>query len=527
MDYPTPQIFLDEFVPRFKALTLRANVAYWDATTTGSPEAEKIFATTKAELMKLFSNPEHFQYLQHLQEQPPADPIIRRQLDLLYHGFLANQLSPETIEKIVNAEQAIESIFTKFRAEFRGVKTSDNNLKAILRNSTNSDECKEAWLASKSIATETAGKIRELVKIRNQAAQSLGFPDYYALSLTTAELDEKELFDLLDRLKQETDVPFQAMKLELDVELAERFGIRPEELHPWHYGDPFFQEVPATGEIPLDAFFADQDPVALAKRYYEGLGLQVQAILDRSDLYEREGKQQHAYCTDIDRQGDVRILCNLRPNEQETSTLLHELGHSVYDQDHDQALPFLLREPAHIFTTEAVAMLMGRFTKDPAWLNRIAGIPSEQLPEKELKKLTIRGSLIFIRWGLVVVYFERAMYRNPDLDLDSLWWQLVHDLQGMTPPEGHQASDWASKIHIGTVPVYYQNYILGELFASQLHAHLKKAVGGGSIIDQPKAGRFLKERIFKPGTRMPWQELIREALGEDLDPKYLAEEMMG
>lgn len=527
MKYSTPQAFLDSFVPRFRALSIRANEAYWDATTTGSSEAEQTYATTKAELMKLFSDREGFQYLKGLQAQPPADPMIKRQIDLLYYGFLANQLPPAMIEAIVNAEQAIESVFTKFRADYRGVKTSDNDLKETLRHSTRSDECQDAWTASKMIGFETAGRIRELVKIRNQAARSLGFSDYFALSLTTAELNEKELFDLLDRLKRETDAPFAAMKAELDAELAERFGIRPNQLRPWHYGDPFFQEVPATGQVPLDTFFADKDPVALAKAYYEGLGLHVQDILDRSDLYEREGKQQHAYCTDIDRLGDVRILCNLRPNEQETSTLLHELGHGVYDGDHDPALPFLLREPAHIFTTEAVAMLMGRFTKDPAWLNQIAGIPKEQLSAKELKKLTIRSSLIFIRWGLVVVYFERAMYRNPDLDLDSLWWQLVHDLQGLTPPEGRHAPDWASKIHIGTVPVYYQNYILGEILASQLHAHLKKAVGGECIIGQPEAGRFLKERIFKPGARLAWRDLIRVALGEDLDPKYLADEMKG
>ena len=48
------------------------------------------------------------------------------------------------------------------------------------------------------------------------------------------------------------------------------------------------------------------------------------------------------------------------------STQLHELGHAVYDTYLDfENTPYLLREPAHIFTTEAIAMLFGRFASNP------------------------------------------------------------------------------------------------------------------------------------------------------------------
>ena len=52
------------------------------------------------------------------------------------------------------------------------------------------------------------------------------------------------------------------------------------------------------------------------------------AILARSDLYEAEKKYPHAFCTDIDRKGDVRIMTKLRDNEYRMDTLLHELGHA-------------------------------------------------------------------------------------------------------------------------------------------------------------------------------------------------------
>ena len=87
--------------------------------------------------------------------------------------------------------------------------------------------------------------------------------------------------------------------------------------------------------------------------------------------------------------------------------------------------------------------------------------------------------LVFARWVLVVTHFERELYADPDADLDTLWWDLVERFQLVRRPEGRHAPDWAAKIHLAVVPVYYQNYLYGEMFASQLvRAALAKAHGG-------------------------------------------------
>ena len=68
----------------------------------------------------------------------------------------------------------------------------------------------------------------------------------------------------------------------------------------------------------------------VCREFYAGIGLPIDEVLRRSDLYERPGKSPHAFCTDIDRAGDVRVLANIVPNEYWMSTMLHELGHAVY-----------------------------------------------------------------------------------------------------------------------------------------------------------------------------------------------------
>jgi hypothetical protein len=85
--------------------------------------------------------------------------------------------------------------------------------------------------------------------------------------------------------------------------------------------------------------------------------------------------------------------------------------------------------------------------------------------------------LVFTRWVLVMNAFERALYADPESDLDTIWWELVSRHQGITPPDGRRAPDWAAKIHIAVAPVYYHNYLLGEMMASQLQAHVLDEAG--------------------------------------------------
>jgi peptidyl-dipeptidase A len=366
----------------------------------------------------------------------------------------------------------------------------------------------------------------ELVKLRNRIAQSLGFPNYHHMALVLAEIDPEELFTTLDELKHLTDEPFKCLKQNLDQELVKRYSVS--ELMPWHYSDPFFQEAPALGQADLDSYFKTKDVVDLVTRFYTGIGLDVKPILERSDLYERPGKNQHAYCIDIDREGDVRTLCNLRNDEYWMNTLLHELGHGVYDVHNSEELPYLLRTPAHILTTEAIAMLMGRQTKNPAWLKEIVGIPIEKIDriQTQLHNQLALSQLIFIRWGLVVVYFEREMYSNPDQDLNTLWWDLVEKLQLVKRPAGRQAPDWAAKIHVATAPAYYQNYILGELTASQYLAAMERDISSPLPVADAKIGTFLIEKIFKPGALYPWNTLIEHATGEPLNPRYFVNQFV-
>jgi peptidyl-dipeptidase A len=141
--------------------------------------------------------------------------------------------------------------------------------------------------------------------------------------------------------------------------------------------------------------------------------------------------------------------------------------------------------------------------------------------------------LIFSRWCQVMLRFEKALYEDPDQDLNALWWDVVEKYQLLKRPEGRNAPDYASKIHIVSAPCYYHNYQMGELFAAQVHHAICREVLGGadparaSYVGNKAVGEFMKARVFAPGRTLTWNALTRHATGADLNPKAFATEFQG
>ena len=91
--------------------------------------------------------------------------------------------------------------------------------------------------------------------------------------------------------------------------------------------------------------------------------------------------------------------------------------------------------------------------------------------------------------------------------------------------------DWASKIHIVISPVYYHNYMLGELVASQLQHHVVTEVLNGSgdhadIYGRSEVGAFFIERYYGPGNTMDWLSHIERVTGEPLTARHFARQFV-
>lgn len=532
---PRLREFIDRLVAEIEPLHLAFNQATWRANVTGDAAHEAECARLDAAMRTVFARRDAYQFLRSLKDAGGVtDPQLQRQLVLLVDQHRAQQIAPERIAAMVAIEKALEARFNVFRATLDGEAVTDNALLDVLRDSDDVPRRRRAWEASKQIGGEVRDQLLALVRMRNEAAREIGYRDYYAMMLELDELNEAELTALFDEIDRGTRPLFEAYRKDLDGRLAKRFGIAASDIRPWHMADPFFQEAPA-GEVSLDPWYEGKSLESLTDAFFSAIGFDIRETLERADLYEKPGKCQHAFCITMDRLADVRVLCNLRSNEYWMATLLHEFGHAVYDLGIERSLPFVLRTPAHTLTTEAVAMLFGRLSRNAAWLARWAGMPAAEAQTiGEASRRAIRAQLLVTtRWELVMCAMERELYRDPEQDLDTLWWDLVERYQWVTRPEGRQAPDWASKIHFSVAPVYYQNYMLGEIMASQIQAALLGGVlGGGAhawerFVSTPAVGRHLTERLFRPGRAIDWRQAVREVCGTPFSAADFIDELAG
>ncbi len=528
--------FLAAHEAKLRPLEVASGLAWWNANISGKDEDFKKKEEAQNRIDEALADSARFRELKEIRTQGGIDdPILARAIDVLYLTYLEKQVDPALLKKMVAKSNAVEKAFNVFRARVDGKEMTDSEVRRVLKTSKDSNRRQAVWEASKVVGSLVEGELKELVQLRNQAGQQVGFQNYQALQLYLNEQSPGQLVQLFDQLDELTRAPFLAAKAEIDAKLAADYGIAVSDLRPWRYHDPFFQESPAVFAADLDAPYAKSDLLKLCREFYAGIGLPIDDVLARSDLYEKAGKSPHAFCTDIDRQGDVRVLANIVPNEYWMGTMLHELGHAVYSSKNiPQALPYTLRTESHILTTEGVAMMFERWSKSRPWLERMGvAVDNPKVFEATAAKMQRNQLLIFSRWCQVMLRFEKGMYEHPQQDLNKLWWDLVEKYQGLKRPMGRKAPDYASKIHVVSAPVYYHNYMMGQLFASQVHHAIAREVLQGAepatalYVGNREVGAFMKKRVFEPGKTLSWNALTRHATGEPLNAKAFAADFKG
>jgi peptidyl-dipeptidase A len=541
------ETFISQLEERVAPAEKAAREAWWRLATTGTEEAREELVRAGMEYTRLFADRNGYEKVARWHEERDAleDSLLRRQVEVLYQTFAGHQGDEEILQRIQELEARANAVYGNHRGVVEGREVGENEIREILRSSGDGALRREVWEASKTVGREVEETVRELARLRNRLAREAGYPDHYHRSLDLQEIDAAELDRIMADLESATDAPFKRLRADLDARLEREFGA--EVVRPWHLYDPFFQSckhdpIPLPRQAPrgnsggelgthdggltlgrddpdVDRFFRDRDLEELTRKTYDSMGLEVRDVLAKSDLYEREGKNQHGFCLAVGREYpyDVRVLVNVRPDSYWMDTMLHEFGHAVYDKYINPKLPYFLRTIAHTCTTEAIALMMGSLVDDPAWLSTFAEVPEAELDEiRELIVWRERADrLVFTRWALVMFNFERELYADPDRDdLNSLWWDLVERLQLISPPSDRVSSDWAAKVHVATAPAYYQNYLLGEMLASHLRATCERECGG--FVGRREAGRLLVDRLFHPGALLRWDALIEEATGGSL-----------
>ncbi|MCB1119033.1 MAG: M2 family metallopeptidase, partial [Chlamydiia bacterium] len=227
--------FIDTLSAQLATHEKKSHLAWWNLSTTGDSRYQQEIVSAQQALRTLTSSKEELNFLQ---EATTEDPLLERQRQILLLSYRENQIDPALIATIVEKEAKVEEIYTNFRPQVKGEHLSNNAIKNILKTSDDTTYRQQAWEASKEIGKQVSENVLELVHLRNQAAEQAGFTNYYSMQLELQEINEEDLFLLLNTLQQESTPLWRSYKNTLDKTLSTRFG---KELYPWHYYDPFFQ----------------------------------------------------------------------------------------------------------------------------------------------------------------------------------------------------------------------------------------------------------------------------------------------
>jgi carboxypeptidase Taq len=253
------------------------------------------------------------------------------------------------------------------------------------------------------------------------------------------------------------------------------------------------------------------------------------------------GESSHPFSASPAR-GDNRITTRYSEHNLDSiSSALHEYGHGLYEAQLD---PALARSPLgrgasmslhesqsrlwEVFVGQSLAFWRGAW---PELVEALGGAPDGLDAEGFVRALTpVHPSLIRVEADPVsyplhiIVRFELELAMlHGDLavaDVDTAWRDAMRELLGVEVPDDRVGV--LQDVHWGHASFgYFPTYALGTVLAAQLWAAACKAIP--DLEAQLEAGDLAQlrewsaERIHRQGRRLMPGDLIRHAVGTDLD----------
>jgi peptidyl-dipeptidase A len=108
-----------------------------------------------------------------------------RQLESILYSVANNpETVSETVKQIITAETAQNEALFGFDFKVDGKSVSNGDIDGVLRESNDEAERLKNWEASKEVGKNLKGGLENLVKLRNETVQALGYDDYFSYQVS-------------------------------------------------------------------------------------------------------------------------------------------------------------------------------------------------------------------------------------------------------------------------------------------------------------------------------------------------------
>ncbi|WP_064750060.1 M2 family metallopeptidase [Lysobacter antibioticus] len=241
----------------------------------------------------------------------------------------------------------------------------------------------------------------------------------------------------------------------------------------------------------------------------------------------------HASAWDMNMSGDVRTKMCIKPNEEDFTTIYHELGHVYYYLAYNNQPP-LFQTGAHDGFHEAIGDTIV-LAMTPKYLQSIGLVGAQQQSNEALINAQMRMALAkvsFLPFGLMIDRWRWGVFDGSIKpgEYNKAWWDLKAKYQGVAPVEarGEEFFDAGAKYHVpGNTP--YTRYFLSHVLQFQFYKSLCDAAGYKgplyecSFYGNKAAGAKFQAMLSK-GASQPWQQTMKELTGgEKMDASAVLE----
>ncbi|MFZ3482079.1 M3 family metallopeptidase [Sphingomonas sp. 3-13AW] len=414
---------------------------------------------------------------------------------------------------------------------------------------------------------DNSARIRQILALRQESAELLGFPNYVARSVATKMANDGDevlafLRDLAARAR-----PFAEAELAEMRRFAEDLGLG--ELQPWDVS--FVSNLLRTAEyatdeqvirahFPVDrvlegwaTLLQDLFGITVTPRedvstwhpdvtYFEVAGADAEVFAGLYlDLHARSGKRSGAWVAQarprLQRDGGRTLpvsylTCNFAPKDGTTApllshddviTLLHETGHCLHHIFGLVDRPIIGGTSGHEWDAiEFPSQLMEDFAWDREVLTSMSGhyLTGAPLPADMFERmLGARGfqSGLFLVRQVELAMFDLVLHSGAvDVDPMEVLAAVRAEVAVMRPPEWHRAPHTFRHIFSGAYAAGYYSYLWAELLAADGFGKFREA----GVVDRETGDRFRREVLSKGASR-PAIESFRAFMGRDPDPSAL------
>ena len=563
---PTPadaKKFLDDAATKLLALNIEAGQAQWIQATFITDDSEAVAARANQRLIdegvRLAKGAVAFDKL-----KLPADQ--RRMLHLLKTGLvLATPANPSESAEVTRLAASLEGTYGKgkYCPEDKGGKAQPcldiAGVTRILANSTDPAEILDAWRGWHTISRPMRPDFQRFVELANKGARELGFKDNGALWRSKYDMSPDDFAREVDRLWEQVKPLYVSLHSYVRWKLREKYGdlVPASGPIPAHLlGNIWAQDwsnvyklvAPASADKGFDLTdilkqrnTQPLDMVHYGENFFKSLGFAPlpPTFWERSLFTKPRDREVvcHASAWDVDMVEDLRIKMCIDINEEDFTTIHHELGHNFYQRAYDKQ-PLLFRDSANDGFHEAIGDTIA-LSVTPEYLVKIGLLDKAPDASKDIGLLLARAldKVAFLPFGLMIDQWRWKVFSGEitPAQYNQAWWDLRLKYQGVAPPIARSEADFdpGAKYHVAA-DVPYTRYFLSYIMQFQFHRALAKAAGcpgagspsagspgAGSdtplhrcsIYDNKEAGRRLNQMLAM-GQSRPWQDAMFELTGQ-------------